>query len=83
MKPDKTMQVIIRILLKSKILLLNIQWSWDIQLNQLLFNPDCDDSCAGNCTGKGPKECFECAKGYVKSDEEGCKGTFKLNVLLC
>lgn len=60
------------------------QQSWDIELNFLLnhSNPDCDDSCAGNCTGNGPKGCIECAKGYDKSDEEGCKGTFKLNVLL-
>jgi len=46
------------------------------------FILDCDDSCAGNCTGAGPKGCIECAKGYVKSDEEGCKGTAMLNVLL-
>lgn len=33
----------------------------------------CDDSCEGNCTGEGPKGCTECAKGYVETDEEGCK----------
>ena len=34
----------------------------------------CDDSCEGNCTGEGPKRCLECASGYVKNDEEECKG---------
>ncbi|XP_068758631.1 cysteine-rich with EGF-like domain protein 2 isoform X2 [Montipora capricornis] len=33
----------------------------------------CDDSCEGNCTGEGPKGCTECAKGFVETDEEGCK----------
>lgn len=33
----------------------------------------CDDSCEGNCTGEGPKGCLECASGYVKNEEEGCK----------
>ena len=36
----------------------------------------CHNSCEGNCTGEGPKGCIECANGYVKSEEEGCKGEF-------
>jgi len=46
---------------------------------------DCDDSCAGNCTGNGPKGCIECAKGYDKSDEEGCKDVDECaeNATLC
>ena len=59
-----------------------ISWAEPASLFLNHFNADCDDSCAGNCTGKGPKGCIECANGYVKSDEEGCKGTFKLNVFL-
>lgn len=62
-----------------------VELGYWIELTSFLknhFHPDCDDSCAGNCTGKGPKECTECAKGYIKSDEEGCKGAFKFNALL-
>lgn len=33
----------------------------------------CHNSCEGNCTGEGAKGCIECAKGYIKTEEEGCK----------
>lgn len=42
--------------------------------NSLIFPSGCDESCEGNCTSEGPKGCIECAEGYVKTDEEGCKG---------
>lgn len=34
---------------------------------------ECHESCEGNCTSEGPKGCIECAKGYTKTEDEGCK----------
>ena len=48
-----------------------------------LSSTACDDSCEGNCTGEGPKGCTECAKGYVETDEEGCKGGSSYNMGIC
>lgn len=30
----------------------------------------CDKSCKKGCSGPGPKNCDECAKGYVREDAE-------------
>lgn len=46
--------------------------------NGLFFVIACHFACKGGCDGPTPKQCVDCKKGWLKSDDEGCLGIERL-----
>ena len=45
-----------------------------------MYSIACDDSCKGSCSGPGPGNCYECAPGYIRQDEDGdCEGVISFH----